>query len=499
MLNKQTGRKLGMQKIFYRLDLVYNLDIPRTILRLTKALTRRIPIQPVSILFIFLWCIQYNLLHANSSGSSDSKRPPITITTDQSAIEHLLEAQILIDIGEYKKSILYINAISQSYQGNNREIEARILGSLARNHLRLGLNNKAIKLWKRAIEFTNNIPNEDYLKATFNNNIALALINIRENQKARNALHKALKTYPIAETYQLLSKLAIDSENDFELSKMYLDNGLNFIEQNPIKRKSNTFREKLYRACIISGYGYYYLKKGDYSTALEKYLEVLTISKDIQHFTFEVKTLKQLGEIHQSLGNPIQSNSYFTMYLNLNDSLMRAKSRSVNFILQDLIEDNNKSKNIIALNTKNRKHKLIVFTVILIILVITIYIIVRTINQKKSLKIYTTFNEENLKLKKRLDKEFDLLVAMAKSNDTSFLSKFKQVYPGLYKKLTSLSVELTNSEIGLCAMIWLKFSTKEIAQYTFVEHKSIQIKKYRLRKKLLLPKGTDLYWWMSNL
>lgn len=48
-------------------------------------------------------------------------------------------------------------------------------------------------------------------------------------------------------------------------------------------------------------------------------------------------------------------------------------------------------------------------------------------------------------------------------------------------------------------MIWLGFSSKEIAQYTFVEHRSVQNKKNRLRKKLNISSDVDLYLFFKNL
>lgn len=89
--------------------------------------------------------MQCNLLRADSISQHERLFPTLTVATDQSAINHIIEAQILIDLGEYDKSITYLNIISERYQGNNKEVHARLLGGLARNYLKLGLNRKAIQ------------------------------------------------------------------------------------------------------------------------------------------------------------------------------------------------------------------------------------------------------------------------------------------------------------------------------------------------------------------
>jgi DNA-binding CsgD family transcriptional regulator len=48
-------------------------------------------------------------------------------------------------------------------------------------------------------------------------------------------------------------------------------------------------------------------------------------------------------------------------------------------------------------------------------------------------------------------------------------------------------------------MLKLRFSSKEIANYTFVQHKSVQQKKYRIRKRLNIPAETDIYDFFENV
>ncbi len=62
-----------------------------------------------------------------------------------------------------------------------------------------------------------------------------------------------------------------------------------------------------------------------------------------------------------------------------------------------------------------------------------------------------------------------------------FISRLKSKYP-----------ELTNNEIRLISLIKLNLSSKEIASLSNISSKSVDVSRYRLRKKLGLEKGTSL-------
>lgn len=91
------------------------------------------------------------------------------------------------------------------------------------------------------------------------------------------------------------------------------------------------------------------------------------------------------------------------------------------------------------------------------------------------------------------------VIELAKKNDSSFLMKFKELYPDFINSLLIINPDLENSELAFCAMLKLGFSSKEIADYTFVQHRSVQQKKYRIRKRLGIPGEEDIYVFFDNL
>ncbi|OPB89420.1 hypothetical protein BAZ10_11680 [Elizabethkingia occulta] len=120
---------------------------------------------------------------------------------------------------------------------------------------------------------------------------------------------------------------------------------------------------------------------------------------------------------------------------------------------------------------------------------------IKKINHKKKLiKIETT------KLVNKVsDKTLDNVIALAKKNDPTFTSAFREAFPEFFQKLYKLNPNLENSELTFCALLKLNFSSKEIANSTSVLHSSVQQRKRRLRRRLNIPGNIDLYTFFNNL
>ena len=93
---------------------------------------------------------------------------------------------------------------------------------------------------------------------------------------------------------------------------------------------------------------------------------------------------------------------------------------------------------------------------------------------------------------------FTDLIALAKNNDAEFLALFNEIYPGFVASLKTINPKIRSSELEFCAMTFLNFSTKNIAQYTFVTVRAVQIRKNRLRKKLNIASDIDFNNWMRD-
>jgi len=72
-------------------------------------------------------------------------------------------------------------------------------------------------------------------------------------------------------------------------------------------------------------------------------------------------------------------------------------------------------------------------------------------------------------------------------------------FPDFAASLSASHSDLQPSEREFCALLKLKLSTKEIAKFTFIETRTVQNKKYRLRKKLGIPQEVDIYQYIDQI
>lgn len=73
-----------------------------------------------------------------------------------------------------------------------------------------------------------------------------------------------------------------------------------------------------------------------------------------------------------------------------------------------------------------------------------------------------------------------------------FEKAFNNVDKEFLKKIKTLHPELTSNDLRLCAYLRLNLSSKEIAPLFNISFKSVEVKRYRLRKKIELPRESNL-------
>lgn len=170
-------------------------------------------------------------------------------------------------------------------------------------------------------------------------------------------------------------------------------------------------------------------------------------------------------------------------------------------------ETDNISKNIIDIEkTSWYKSLALIIAGVVVFFAVKMYFILkyfkrfRTERQKRvKTKINLIAKEKELdNLESKVNDSFAELLELAKSNDSSFLSRFKEVYPDFYHKLNMTYPDMTTGQLRFCALLKLNFSTKEIAHCTHISVRSVEMKKSRLRKQLNIASDIDLNNWMIN-
>jgi len=81
----------------------------------------------------------------------------------------------------------------------------------------------------------------------------------------------------------------------------------------------------------------------------------------------------------------------------------------------------------------------------------------------------------------------------------SFTRNFDIVYENYTKRLTELHPELTPGDLRLCCYLKMGLSSKEIAPLYNISYRSVEMTRYRLRKKLGLSRETNLTDYLQKL
>jgi len=109
------------------------------------------------------------------------------------------------------------------------------------------------------------------------------------------------------------------------------------------------------------------------------------------------------------------------------------------------------------------------------------------------------FKQENENPVTKTKKDIDFLIDLAISNSPVFFSKFCEIFPLFLKKIQQISSEISYHELRYLAFFKLDFTTKEIAIYTKSTVRAIESRRFRLRKKLNVPKNIDFNIWLMSI
>ncbi len=84
-------------------------------------------------------------------------------------------------------------------------------------------------------------------------------------------------------------------------------------------------------------------------------------------------------------------------------------------------------------------------------------------------------------------------------NWKEFEARFTSINQSFYKKIKSKYPDLGQTDLKLCALVKLGFSSKEMSSLLGITIESVHTSRYRLRKKLRLEKGENLIDFMSTI
>lgn len=229
--------------------------------------------------------------------------------------------------------------------------------------------------------------------------------------------------------------------------------------------------------------GYVALKQQDYKTALSYFKQAESINYN-NHINIE-NLYENIIEVYGRLHDVENSKKYKLK----RDSLKLNVSENQNKSLHSLLDEQS--------NKNNHKIYYIFIGVFSLMAIVMILVIRKNRILIKHEKISQKYLDEN-----SINQEsqgYSELLEMFKKNDLAFMTRFTEVFPGFSQKLLEINPKMVQSEIEFCSLLKLKIPTKDIVRYRNIAHRTVQNKKYLIRKKLDIPANMDIYCWFEKI
>jgi len=409
--------------------------------------------------------------------------------TDGLIAAYINMGSLLWYLHQYKESLEYLeNAEDKLREIKNLDLCAKLYGEYGRNYASLGLLDQSNSSLDTSIYFAKKISNKKkrekllyfYYTWKLANFEELHIIDsINATQKKRLELSAQPLTFVhIAEKY--LKNKQLDT------AEHYLNKAMSLTGDYSLYQKSMTF----------FAFGKLYTERENYDKALEYYLQSLAISKQLSRKNDIKNAYKIISDTYKQLNDIEKKNEYLEKYAHLSDSIEKDERSALDIPIKKIIQKESQKEK------EERTKYYIIISIIIATAGIILFLLIKGYQKKQKLKdeIIDEKLSETEELKQKLNTTgFDELSKLAMTNDPFFLPRFKEIYPEFYEKLTERYPHLSANDIKFSSFLRLNLSTKTIAQYKNISIRTIESRKYRLRKKLDLPSDVDLNKWMMEL
>lgn len=441
---------------------------------------------------------RYEFLNINLIESIEFASKAFTLSTEIDYVDGEIKsafyiAQSLTYLGSYDKAFEYLEILNENFKHfkDNYQLRyeiARIRGQL---YDYIGLHNESKKEFLKSIEYSKKIKDDfvrNYCRSMAYDNLAVLF-----EKKNMDSVY-----YYSQLNMRLLNKL---DEKPFFRNRfnLYAILGEYFTH----KEQYDSAKYYLNKAVSIADkYEYKYLSSVYYYTGLmELKLDKLDDALISFHMSLDnIKltnlrnempaVLEKMIEVYTKLDNPDSLMIYKEQLRQINTEFSTAKDSSIEKALNILIAEEKRFA---------RKRFMRIFGLVSFVLIVSIILAVYFwLRWRRKRKLWIESKDEVLELKHRINDSFEELVTLLESNSPTFAVRFKELYPEFSENLTNAHPDLTQMEFELCAMMFLNYSSKDIAMFQYVQHRSVQTRKSRLRKKFNLKPAEDLYNYIHN-
>ncbi|WP_431609272.1 tetratricopeptide repeat protein [Chryseobacterium sp. 'Rf worker isolate 10'] len=408
---------------------------------------------------------------------------------DGKALCYINLAELNISLENFQKSqVLFDNAKEILDNSEDKIHKARFYNVYGRFNVELRRIDKAFQYNNEAMSFIeksgkSELKNDLLFSIYFRQ--AIYFIQKKNYEKALEFFHKAKKLDDSGLTDCAIGDY-VYMHRDKDSAYKYVTVAFNKAN---IRGKEDGIA--LYANTIM---GEYYLAYKQYDKAEEVLSKALKINEKTKRiYAYYGKYIyNDLRVLYERTGDKEKAYFYLEAYTNAyyktNSSLLATINQDTEAFITGAQKDAEKHRN---------KIYLIILLSLAGLFLLGLYAwrIIRDLGKRKEV---LTMEAEDLKTMMNDNKQEEI-IELGKKNDPEFLDRFKEAYPEFIDQLLTINPGLESSELIFCAMLKLHFTSKEIANYTLVQHRSVQQKKYRIRKKLNIPGETDIYLFFDTL
>lgn len=414
---------------------------------------------------------------------------------------------------EYEDSFLYIEkGLDESEVKKDDVLECKFREIKALNYNKLKLNDSELKEYQKIIKLLSdkNDIKSKILMSRVNARIASYYLNKKESLYSERFINKAIRIH------RELSKKQDDNFSDnlnlYSIKGYVCLNNLKYDSAYYYFNKSYPHLNRIKKKYIqFISLGDYYFELKNYIKAVDFYYRSLqeleqNTFKDLEYSTY---ANKKLSMSYGFLNDKAKEKIYLEKYYINSDELAGSKITNVQSAVNAVENEyQNRSERFRKLNWIIFLSAIMPFVFLNIIMAYRYFILKRrksAVISEKNLLLQEKdhlLEEKNMyyvKLQQKLDVTMEEVIYEAKKNTTSFFEKFQTLYPEFSPRLLQCNPTFNLGELTLLAYVYLNFSSKEIAEYTFRSYRTIQTRKYALRKKIGLKKGEDLYVWLKKI
>ncbi|WP_123912764.1 tetratricopeptide repeat protein [Chryseobacterium pennipullorum] len=387
-------------------------------------------------------------------------------------------------------------AIEEAEKYNIIYVKAKTKGLLALEFSRKGLTDRAIDQLEDALQM---LPVGDH-----NNRALLSAMGIQiafhgnDSQKEDDYSDSCLREARLSgnktrlrSAYFAKGKMSLESEN--------------YVQAEAYFKKAAALsdpRDNFQNAHLHMAFGELYFKQQKYDSAISRQMNALKSAMIVKDKRLLLQIYNQLKKSYKATDNIKNYQLSDENSIRLRDTLDVLNIHQQQAVLRAMEKELKKS------HEQEKNNYVMACAGALFILLFILFLFLK--HYKKTQKLKNVFLEKEVLLNREQQKNKQLegelrkdvladLLSSATENHPLFLNKYKKVYPAFFETLDKLSSELTTEDLKCCAMMHMNLSAKEMAGYTYSSIRTVENRKYRIRKKLNLCSSVDLNKFLMNV